>query len=267
MVLVTDVQGSAPRPMGTRMVISATEIYDTIGGGALELSAINHARELLSRSQVPVVSCHEFALGKALSQCCGGRVTLQFEYHPAQDFRVHVFGAGHVALELVRILGRLPCRATFHDERAEWLEKVELYAEQTVNNVEKDTVLFDQLPSFDKINTRLLAGNPHAVVEACETDAYFIIMTHSHELDLELVEAVLTRGDSRYCGLIASRSKASSFTGRLSRKGFTENELQQLTAPLGKCLSTGNTPMEVAVAAVADLLTTRQQSLQEAPHR
>jgi xanthine dehydrogenase accessory factor len=58
---------------------------------------------------------------------------------------------------------------------------------------------------------------------------------------------------------IASDSKALSFKKRLQRKGFTDRELQQLTAPLGKSVETGNSPMEVAIAVCADLLTTRQR--------
>jgi xanthine dehydrogenase accessory factor len=107
-------------------------------------------------------------------------------------------------------------------------------------------------------------GNPFAAVEQCERDAYYVIMSHSHELDFELAEAVLTRGDAAYCGLIASSSKARSFKGRLARKGFSKSELQQLTAPLGQSIETGNLPMEVAVAAMADILTARQRNIKPA---
>ncbi len=92
-------------------------------------------------------------------------------------------------------------------------------------------------------------------VEQCPDRAYYLVMTHDHSLDYELVEAILTRGDCRYCGLIASSSKAKSFKSRLTRKGFTKTELSQLTAPIGQSITTGNLPMEIAVAAVADILT------------
>lgn len=265
-VLVAEVEGSAPRPAGTRMVVTATTIHDSIGGGALELEAISHARALLSSdATVPVISSRQLSLGKSLSQCCGGRVILQFEYHPANDFIVHVFGAGHVAQELARILPRLPCRVTFHDSRAEWLEKVVSIVrntEQAEHAISSDS---DDSVSPGRVNASILQDNPYAVVDQCESAAYFVIMTHSHELDLELVEAVLTRGDAAYCGLIASRNKAISFRKRLLRKGFTESEVEQLTAPLGESVDTGNSPMEVAVSAVADLLTRRQQQLVDKP--
>jgi xanthine dehydrogenase accessory factor len=170
---------------------------DTIGGGALELEAISHARALLCSSRsIPAVSSCQLALGQVLSQCCGGRVTLQFEYFPANDFIVHVFGAGHVAQELARVLSRLPCRATFHDSRVEWLEKVQTIIALGNNNDSIAGSKTEDSLTSTSVQTRLLESNLFMPVEQCEQGAYFVIMTHSHDMDLELVEAVLTRGDT-----------------------------------------------------------------------
>ena len=273
MVTVAAVRGSAPRGVGTRMTVAsggragedeAAEVDEsdgagelhvagTIGGGALERAALERARELLGAppagdgaaadAEAPLIVTERFPLGKALSQCCGGEVTLQFERHPGNDFRVEVFGAGHVAQELARLLVRLPCIATFHDGRTPWLDRLAA------------------IEGAGRLRRERLGVNPHASVETGPANAYWLVMTHSHELDLEVVEAVLSRGDSRYCGLIASRSKAASFRGRLARKGFTDEELSHLTAPLGQRVDTGNTPMEVAIAAAADLLSARTAAL------
>jgi len=251
-VTVEAVRGSAPRGVGTRMTVGADDFRGTIGGGALERAALASARTLLAEGEGGGPASGEpreadaggsrlvtLPLARALSQCCGGEVTLRLERHPGVDFRVEVFGAGHVAQELARLLVRLPCRARFHDPREEWLAR------------------FESIEGADALVTSRLGENVHAAVEAGPADAYWLVMTHSHELDLEVVEAVLARGDSRYCGLIASRSKAASFRGRLARKGFAEAEIARLTAPLGQRVDTGNTPMEVAIAAVSDVLSVR----------
>ena len=247
-VTIESVRGSAPRGVGTRMTVGVDGFDGTVGGGALERAALEHARALI-RSPDPAAasSLATFPLARALSQCCGGEVTLRFEPHPGVDFRVEVFGAGHVAQELARLLVRLPCRATFHDPREEWLARL------------------GTIDGADALGTRLLGENVHGAVEAGPADAYWLVMTHSHELDLDVVEAVLSRGDSRYCGLIASGSKATSFRGRLARKGFSDEEVARLTAPLGQRVETGNTPMEVAVAAVADVLSARAAAGADAP--
>lgn len=237
-VTITAVDGSAPRGVGARMVVSQGSLADTIGGGALEHQALAQARTMLDeKSPTARIASENVVLGKALSQCCGGRVTLQFDYHPACAFNVVVFGAGHVAQALASILAQLPCRATFCDARQEWLQRLPVGA-----------------GGAGMLSTRLLGSNPFEAVQQCPERACYLVMTHSHELDYELVEAILSRGDSAYCGLIASKSKAQRFRTRLARKQFTEVEIDKLTAPIGRHVQTGKLPMEVAVAAVADLL-------------
>ena len=46
-VLVAKAKGSVPREAGTRMLVSADEVVGTIGGGHLELQAIEEARSLV----------------------------------------------------------------------------------------------------------------------------------------------------------------------------------------------------------------------------
>lgn len=251
LVTIMHVEGSAPRSAGTRMLVTTDDIAGTIGGGALELEGISHARALLACADItPVLSTCEYNLSKALSQCCGGKITLLFDYHKAQKDLLHVFGAGHVAQEVARLARRLPLVAVFHDTRVDWLQKLE-------------SVLHSSDSVAHHASTRLISDNIFQHVETLEPTAFYLVMTHSHEQDLEVVEAVLSRGDARYCGLIASKSKAASFRNKLSRKGFCSEEIAQLTAPLGAAVRTGNTPMEVALAAMSDVLTIRADQLEE----
>jgi len=281
LITVEKVHGSAPRGVGARMLVSRRDAVDTIGGGALERAALSHAERLLRRADSQAcIERGRFTLGKALSQCCGGVAILSFAYQPACDFRVEVFGAGNVAQELARLVRRLPCIATFHDPRADWLAR--LGADLSTRTSGEPSPYVDregvdgagptrpdiELPSGagvpldgpGRLIARPLGANVPAAVEAARPGSLFVVMTHSHELDLEVCEAVLTRGDTAYLGLIASRSKAARFRSRLSRKGFGDDELRALTAPLGRRVRTGDTPMEVAIAAMADVLTARENA-------
>lgn len=78
LVTVARVKGSAPRAAGTKLIVTADRVFETIGGGNLEFRAIELARELLSGPPQPP-RLEAFPLGAALGQCCGGHVTLQFE--------------------------------------------------------------------------------------------------------------------------------------------------------------------------------------------
>ncbi|WP_377703457.1 xanthine dehydrogenase accessory protein XdhC [Pseudoduganella sp. UC29_71] len=76
LITVARVEGSGPREAGTKMLVTAEREFDTIGGGHLEMRAIDIAREMLSGQ---AVRYERFALGPSLGQCCGGVVYLLFE--------------------------------------------------------------------------------------------------------------------------------------------------------------------------------------------
>ncbi|MEO8135740.1 MAG: xanthine dehydrogenase accessory protein XdhC [Betaproteobacteria bacterium] len=85
LVTVAAVKGSAPRPAGTKMIVSANAVHGTIGGGHLEFSAIDIARKQLDADGPSAPNgdgapgLRRFPLGASLGQCCGGVVNLLFE--------------------------------------------------------------------------------------------------------------------------------------------------------------------------------------------
>ncbi|AVR95581.1 xanthine dehydrogenase accessory protein XdhC [Pseudoduganella armeniaca] len=78
LVTVARVEGSSPRATGTKMLVTAHSQLDTIGGGHLELKAVEIARAMLARGDASV-QYERFPLGPSLGQCCGGVVWLAFE--------------------------------------------------------------------------------------------------------------------------------------------------------------------------------------------
>ena len=80
---VAMVEGSGPRAPGARMVVTAAGQFDTIGGGHLEMCAIDVGRSMLksaARDGAVGPRLERYALGPSLGQCCGGVVHLAFEY-------------------------------------------------------------------------------------------------------------------------------------------------------------------------------------------
>ena len=245
MVTIFSVEGSAPRDAHTKMIITRDAIFDTIGGGNLEYQAIQKSREMLEAGQ-PTIHRQSVSLGKDLTQCCGGKVELLFELIAAKDFNVVIFGAGHVGKALVKILSDLHLKILWFDNRPEIIEDI---SSQHLSN---DRLLND--PLSNEIGLQQM-DNPEFAVEKCPANANYIVITHSHDLDQQLVEAILSRGDCRFCGLIGSKSKAAKFKSRLKRKQFSENEIAQLTSPIGLPQIPGKHPVEVAVSIAAQLIT------------
>lgn len=235
LVTVLSVEGSSPRAQRTKMVVTEDKIFDSVGGGKLEYEAVDTARSMLGE-RAAGIKRRDFKLGADLTQCCGGNMELLFEHFPACDFNIVLIGAGHVGTALTTILSGLPCRVRWMDSRSEYVRAASEKAGSS-NNI--------SISNMD---------NPFQAIEDCAPGSWFLIMTHSHEIDFELCEAILGRDDMSYCGLIGSKSKAASFRGRLKRKGFSEAEIGRLTSPVGIPLGAGKTPMEVAVSISAQLL-------------
>jgi xanthine dehydrogenase accessory factor len=233
-ILIVETRGSAPRAAGTRMWVDAAEVHGSIGGGNLEYTALKIAREMLfAREEFRE---RRFALGDSLGQCCGGSVTLRFTRKdlrvPSENelFHVALFGAGHVGKEVARILERLPCALTWVDPRPE------MFPTSTTAKV-------------------IIEEEPAWMVDEAPAGACYLVMTHSHALDLEIVERVLRRNDFAFLGLIGSETKAAKFHSRLKAKGIDSS---RLVCPVG-LFKAGKHPAEVAVSAVAQLLARSAQ--------
>jgi xanthine dehydrogenase accessory factor len=230
-IRVVETRGSAPREAGTRMWVGATAMRGTIGGGQLEHTALKIAREMLLSGEGSRE--RRIVLGDSLGQCCGGSVTLAFSRaermgSDEDQFDALLFGAGHVGREVARILERLPCRLTWVDSRPE------------------------QFPAQTGARV-VIEDEPIFAVDDAPPGAFYLVMTHSHGLDFEIVERALRRKDARYVGMIGSDTKAAKLRSRLRLRGV---DASRLVSPIG-LFKAGKHPAEVAVSAVAQLLKER----------
>ncbi len=235
-VLVTVIgsKGSAPREPGAKMVVTTEALFGTIGGGHLEFKASEIARELLAEGGAAVPVTRKFALGPSLGQCCGGSVTALFEIIRPANFDIVLFGAGHVGRALVKALSDVPCRISWIDSRED------AFPPELADNVATE---FSDAPEHD--------------VADAPPGAYYLVMTHSHAIDLRICKAVLDRGDFRYLGLIGSRSKRAKFERRLSSQGVPAAQIERPTCPIGMVGISGKRPAEIAIAVAAELLALR----------
>ena len=76
LVTVAGIRGSAPREIGAKMIVTATQTIGTIGGGQLEYQSTRVAVGMLEDSAMALRS---FPLGSSMGQCCGGVVEILFE--------------------------------------------------------------------------------------------------------------------------------------------------------------------------------------------
>ena len=188
------------------------------------MKVIEQARQLLIEKK-STQSIEKFSLGASLGQCCGGDVSVLFETHRNQLPMVMIFGAGHIGHALISVLENLPVRVFWVDSRAD------LFPLSLPKNTKK---MIEPIVS-------------DAVVDAPENTIY-LVLTHNHQLDFDLCERILKRGDARYLGVIGSQTKAKRFRLRLKHRGFQKTQISKMDCPMGLPEISGKLPAEIAIS-------------------
>lgn len=243
LVEVTETKGSTPREAGTMMLVSATSLWGTIGGGHLEFLAIEHARRRLSGEEV--TDTLDVPLGPEIGQCCGGRTLLSFRMideavaaalmqrlreERATFPEVMLFGAGHVGLALARALAPLPLAVTLIDSRPE------------IDGTPPKGVTFRRV------------AMPEAEIARAKPGAAIVILTHDHALDFLIAKEALARADLAYVGMIGSKTKRATFASFLEREGANRASMDRLTLPIGGSMVKDKRPAVIAAMVTAELL-------------
>jgi len=241
LIRVTEAKGSTPRNDDAWMLVSKTAAFGTIGGGRLELEAIDRAREVLAGAAASPMA---LPLGPAIGQCCGGHVTLSFEIIPparfdeikamvevedATDPEVWLFGGGHVGRALANALLLLPVKVHVVETREEELDLTPMGA------------------------ARHLTVLPESLVPSIAQGSAVIVLTHDHALDFLIVSAALARGDLAQVGMIGSDTKRTTFEHQFVREGGDKTRLSKLICPIGRKIA-DKRPQVIAATVAADII-------------
>src|SRR5205085_11678013 len=123
---------------------------------------------------------------------------------------LYLFGAGHVGRALVLALAPLPFDVRWVDSRP------------------------DAFPSAVPANVEpVFAASPGQELAKAPDQAFVLVMTHSHALDLAIVEQAMREARFGYIGLICSSTKRARFASRLKVGGIPEARIDVLVCPIG----------------------------------
>lgn len=244
LVEVAAVKGSTPREAGAWMLVGADSLHGTIGGGAFEYMAIDHARALLSGRAT--AGRQDIPLGPAIGQCCGGFVTLTYSAFDANcqaqlaaklrlqaETRpdVRIFGAGHVGKALAHALAPLPLAVTVIETRA------------------------GELTGLPDGVATCLTPLPEAEVARLAPGGAVVILTHDHALDFLIARQALARNDLAYIGMIGSATKRATFSRWFAAEKGDPAALERLTLPIGGTALRDKRPEVIAALVAAEVLT------------
>ena len=219
------------------MLVDATGLlFGTVGGGRVEKKAIECAQQLLASKGNVHSELIEWNLKRDVGMTCGGVVKLFFETYNQHGWQITIFGAGHVAQALVRVLLEVPCRITCIDPRAEWLAR---------------------LPTSNSKLVVQHSDDMASLVASLSDDQFVLCMTMGHATDRPILDAIFRQGRSfPYLGVIGSVAKRKVLIRELTTEGIDADVAESFRCPIGLDLGT-NDPGEIAVSVAAELIQTR----------
>jgi xanthine dehydrogenase accessory factor len=232
-VTLVKTAGSTPQDSGSKMLVNAHGlVYGTVGGGRVENQAIRYAQQMIQSPSGDATAFVEWNLKRDVRMTCGGSVALFFETYNHRTWRIVIFGAGHVAQALTRVLLQVECQVICVDPRAEWIER---------------------LPTSPRLTAVQLADVADYVTEIGDHD-FVVCMTMGHATDQPILARLLRRDPQpAFVGVIGSRAKRQVLIQELVATGISEDNAGRFECPLGLELGS-NHPGEIAVSIAASLI-------------
>ena len=229
---------SSPGRTAFKMAVTADNAWGSLGGGKLEFDAQKMAREAIARRiavQTVSVDLTDEAQG-GNGMACGGHADLLIEtFQPAP--LLYIFGGGHIGHALTEIMAKTGFSVTVIDNRAD-------YANFTRHPLANETM---QVSAYTDVKCLDFPK-----------DAWFVIVTHGHEGDLDCLTGLLEQPElnAKYIGLIGSAKKLSRVFTELVQNGTPREALEKVNAPIGLDLG-GQSADEIAVAIAAEIQAIR----------
>ena len=170
------------------------------------------------------------------------RANLTLEYGEDQVYvesiapqpRLLIFGAVHIAQELVPMAQQLDFQVTVSDARPAFLTP-------------------DRFPS-----AQLLAGWPDQVELVLDRATSVVILSHDARFEDPLWPRLLA-SEVAYIGAMGSKKTAAARRHRLLAAGFSEEQVDRIHGPIGLDIG-ADSPAEVAVAIMGEIVRSSKRA-------
>ncbi len=291
---VVRVDGSAPRGVGAKLAVAdGGEMAGSVSGGCVEGDVVEHALAVLAGGD-PVLRRYGISdeQGLEVGLMCGGTIEVLVE--PLDGTRaglIELFtalvesgrpAAREIGIDQGQPLGTrrvldgeaavaaVDSDATIYDRVLPaprvWIigashiaEHVAAYAARAGYTplVVDPRRLFADQPRFGAVT--VIPDWPDRAFEehGLRPDDAVVVLSHDPKIDEPALVAALGAGTGqRYVGAIGSRRAQEDRRTRLRAAGLTDEQLDELRAPIGLDLG-GREPAEIGLAIVAELVATR----------
>jgi xanthine dehydrogenase accessory factor len=291
LLTVIENSGSSPGRKGFKMMVAKDGfIFGSIGGGIMEFALVEECLQLLEEEKVSIFIKKQIHKGKikdGSGMICSGKQTVVF--HPLNKENIADIKSISTALKknTQGILKLSPTSFSFADKTADSRFKYEInslenwFFEEQINYKETlyivggghvslavtetfvrlgfHVIVLDNRPNLNTFVNNSLASEKRIInYEFINTyiqkdnTTYIVIMTNTYTDDL-LVLRKLIKINYNFVGVLGSKAKLKTMWTVLLNEGFTQQELDQIYAPVGLSIKS-ETPEEIAISIAAQLI-------------
>jgi xanthine dehydrogenase accessory factor len=200
------------------LVFEDGSLSGTLGDAGLDGEARDTALDLIQRGNSSTVSLrHGSSAVEAFFEVHGPPPTLM------------VFGAGHIAMPLVKLAHDMGLKTIVVDGRPRFATK-------------------ERFPDADQ----LLIGIPSEIAQTLSyTSSTFVVLTaHDYKYDLPVLKCVLP-SSAVYIGLLGSKRRGNAIAEFLRESGFDQRVLDRIHVPTGLDIG-AETAAEIALSILAE---------------
>lgn len=221
-IAVATVVGGAAEPGAKLLARPGGATQGALGGGLPEPAIVGDMLAMLARAES----------GTRTYAADAGEVELFIETYPPPP-AMFIVGAVHIAIPLVTFAKVLGFRTVVVDARG----------------------AFATPERFAHADELLTAWPDEALHGRLHTNSSVVLLTHDPKLDDPALKVALP-SPARYVGALGSPSTHAKRLARLRAEGMPEEQLARLHAPIGLKIG-GNTPEEIAVSIIAEVVAAR----------
>lgn len=220
-------EGSAPRSVGTKVIIRGDgEIDGTIGGDELEKTVIRDGLQAIHKRESTV--CEYDLLLKeegGIGMPCGGKVSVFIDVLNPKSVLM-VVGSGHIAAPLIKLGKMCDFRVIAIDPYAR----------------------LEELGDADIVIT---APIEKALSKVKITSETYIAIIGRYDQDIFALKSVVS-SKARYIGMIGSKRRVSLCLNKLKQENIHLNT-DNLHSPIGIAIG-AETPEEIAISVMAEII-------------
>ncbi len=160
------------------------------------------------------------------------------QVYPSKD-RLIIVGAAHITVDLVHLAQYFGFETVVIDPRG-------IFADKT---------------AFSTLPDRLANDWPAEILPEYTLDeyTYAVLLTHDPKIDDQALE-ILLKENIGYIGALGSKKTHEKRVKRLTDKGFTEEEIAKIHAPIGVDIH-AKSAREIALSIVAELIQVKNKFL------